>query len=417
MLRLCKVNSSALVCADLRTANKLRLELFHRRAGLEMESRDVASHFINVVWRHIRFLYLLDGQEQSRLQLLCASMVYIICPRQCFLDWLRKHEPNRGCIDYSFFTMGRLYREYHGSLLQRLYLKRLLSQRGRGGQSTGTCKSVLGEDSDDEKGPLLTGSYPLAMFMEGEFASGREWGPNDIDVFVTSSESVENFVEWYCEMVIVPLQLRLKNVSWKSYPFDEHHDEIRGRVVSSEDVPSVKYSHLSRMQLCDLIASWLREKLPECEECLNFEGGSSQESLRLQEKLETIEEHVPKRFASPTYKIVESFKLFPKRGCFAGASVPSSLLPINLIRVCLEPSVRDSDFPSTVFSNFDLLNCQVEATVAEDLSLGVWSSDIVRDLNRQRRLQFSTNSFASGRGNVHRTMTRVVKYMERGFHW
>ena len=384
-----------------------RSVLIKRLGSSESQAKDVTRVFCTIVLGRVKTLYLLDAASTFRLQLLCTAAKHDVDPRKFFLHGLKRNEPGRGCIDRRSIPLDSLYRDYHGALLQRSFLRRLVPHTGPQSHALKSRSGASGVNSVVERGPVLAGSYPLALLTKYQSASGCIWRPNDIDIFVTSPDSMRKFAKLYREMVIEPLKLTHKV---------EEHNTYADDVEESDITFLPAHLHRTHFDVCRSIKQWLGEDLFCWEGSGNFVA-PQEERERIRTELRSIVEHVPMCFSNPTYQIVKCLKLRPRSCRHRGTDLPSTLMPINLIRVYLDPAMDHLDFASVLVSNFDLLNCQVTATVTEDLSFEIHCTDAVRGLNREGHLHFSSNSFASRDGNVHRNLERVRKYIWRGFGW
>ena len=110
-------------------------------------------------------------------------------------------------------------------------------------------------------------------------------------------------------------------------------------------------------------------------------------------------------------------KIVPFQGDHSFFCKPECLLPINVILVERRSDQYTTSLMHTLTNGFDILNCALFLHVTKDLDYDIVCSPEVALANRRRSLILSPYSFQGGTGDVHRSMLRIKKYLERGLHW
>jgi len=151
----------------------------------------LVSAVLPLVLQQCDDVYLLPGHERYKLAFVCRACVPMFPAARYFSLWLARHECGRG-----YFSHGRqLYYEYHGALLQRVFLRRILQQ--------------------DVGDIVIAGSFPAALYLD--MKGSCAWRPNDIDIFVFSRTRLEAILQCYHDVVAGPLSLRLRLQGSKFY--------------------------------------------------------------------------------------------------------------------------------------------------------------------------------------------------------
>ena len=231
-------------------------------------------------------------------------------------------------------------------------------------------------------------------------------------------------------MVLLPLGLRYEVGKWKEYremtrtdsADDGEESEWEMQAEESErasasgqssssklSVPEVR----NRSELVDRVRDW-------CDIDMNpfTESEVSTWNADIFRLLQQVWQHLPSEFSSALlYKLRETVKIVPCQGNHRLFVKPECLLPINVILIEVRPGHETTSLMHTLTNGFDILNCASFLQVTEDLSYDIVCTPEVACANRQRKLVLSPYSFQGGTGDVHRSMLRIKKYLERGFHW
>ena len=360
----------------------------------------------HIVIPHLRRSYILDGSAVVALQTLCMGTISILPPTKTFQRWLWKCEFGRGA---QFSNVRVLYTQYHGAHLQRLFLRRLL-----------TSSSHI----------AVTGSYALRVFWECWEKLPCPWLPNDMDIFVTTKGQLDQVQELYKEIVLLPLGLRYEVGIWKEYremtrtntADDGEESEWRMEAEESERASASGQATSSRLSVPDVRnRSELVDRVREwCDIGMDpfTESEMSAWNADICQQLQQVWQHLPSEFSgAPLYKLRETVKITPCQGNHPLYVKPVCFLPLNVILIEMRPGDETSSLMHTLTNGFDILNCASFLQVTEDLSYDVVCTPEVACANRQRKLVLSPYSFQGGTGDVHRSMLRIKKYLERGFHW
>ena len=357
-----------------------------------MPNKTVAAQVIgNLVFPWSLSCYALSGQELFRLELVCRACVQSVSAAVTFRRWLVKYEAGRGSV---FLCTASLYVEYHAAHLQRVFLRRVRQY----------STSVV-----------IAGSFPASMYME---TLGRaEWRPDDIDIFLMNEALVEVLHHDYLETVLLPLGLILQSTKGKTSYRDPCDTDTRER-VSIEDFDDLMY-------LEDSVTMWIDHFLQHiCHGHPQIEyAGLKMMREDLEVLLHNTAAHVPRKLHAPDYYVLQSRRLEPRRAkagpVQANSSfLPTSLLPINIIMIqpC-EPAIPNDDFPAFVCRNFDITLCSVALTVHDDLQYSFVEYDSAFRALRARKIVLRDRAFSCVPRFVGTQMSRITKYLMRGFRW
>ena len=129
-------------------------------------------------------------------------------------------------------------------------------------------------------------------------------------------------------------------------------------------------------------------------------------------------QNLPVEFSTDyLYRLRETVKIEAYVADGSQTIMPDCLLPLNVILVEMPPHPVTTNLMHTLTNGFDMLNCASFLEVHDDLTYDVLSTPEVVYENRLRRLRLSPYAFDGGSGSIHRSMSRIQKYLERGFHW
>ena len=356
---------------------------------------------------HLQRHYLLDGSVAVQMRLLCVATNGEGSSIAAFTGWLNKFELSH-CV-YSR-NIQILYSQYHGAHLLRLYLRRLLVS------------------SDDT---AVTGSYVLKTFLESCERVPCSWRPSDLDIFVTSLSWFERVQELYEECVLQPLRLhgriyrskcyhRLKEAT--SSDAREESDLEVSQAVDSDPAPLPRRSVSSdffsaklrsRSEIVACIKEWSYVYASPCIRC----AVGNSDACICEETRQTWQ-NLPVVFSTDyLYRLRETVKIEAYVADGSQTIMPDCLLPLNVILVEMPPHPVTTNLMHILMNGFDILNCATFLEVHDDLSYDVLSTPEVVYENRLRRLRLSPYAFDGGSGSIHRSMSRIQTYLERGFHW
>ena len=433
----------------------LRLELPHRLN--EQRGIDNAKHrtVLFLLLQHLILSYILSGEEVARLEYICLGTVMRLGSRNRFRQWLAVYEGERIS---RIPTLWILYRYYHASHLQRLFLRRvvLLGSNMRL-NSTGGSACVA-----------IAGSFPLSLLMNS--FGDHTWHPNDIDIFVGGEMDFEYLVSLYIRMLLLPLGVQYNFSSWKNTYQPRSKSRVRTVGTGRGRVELGSFTH----KMCLLndrrrlakptvavvtrrIENWLSQHCPVystlrrqrnstssahipvelihettnqlsrgTQEAMLYEmtdqlppqliSGSS--SHTVDGMLHETTNQLPREFQMPCYCVRRTARFRFMSGS-TRPNVPDILVPINIVLISPTPSIDvfPASFPDLVKSSFDIVNCAVSLHVTEDLVYETVCSEDIKALNASHKLKLTPMAFGSSNGSVGATMQRLDKYFCRGYHW
>ena len=385
-----------------------RLPILHKRFASRRALQKVGYVFVELVLPYLWKSYMINGKDYYRLQLLSSSFLRSYDSSFFFTLWLQYYEKGRGIPQYdSERRLETLYREFHGSILLRLFINKIQRE----------CRSVA-----------IAGSFAMCRYLEDACLESFE--PGDIDIFIAGRE---NF--WICvgtidSQVLDPLGLSMCDVK-KDKEYDSDSSSER-RSTSRETIREYHSNSSSggrsrsrqrrktRRRSRKRTTPWRLSVLTRAvEDYANATEGLHTDNER--RELTATSRHIPFQLRPQRYRVLHAVRVLaddvPSR---RENHIPQALRPLNV--VLIEGRHGNKDVPSTNFatfvcSSFDILPCSI-ALVGEGLyDFKFQASQKVFQCLRDRELHLTEYAFSCNFHTVNAQMSRILKYIRRGFSW
>ena len=144
---------------------------------------------VEIVFAYWRSCCMIDMKIRYRIESVCAGFI----SRQGSVELFRQRLQFYESIPTTFMhTATSLHKEYQASLLQRFFLRYVLSFPG----------------------VTVAGGFPAWKYCSSMNTIG--WKTNDIDIFVQNETYLQKFLDMYQYSVISPLGLHISS-RWKRY--------------------------------------------------------------------------------------------------------------------------------------------------------------------------------------------------------
>ena len=340
--------------------------------------RAVVDVLVKIVLPRCEELYISTGAERLRI----SSVAQGFSPRRKVLveyrRWLCRQESSRG---YFLPGIHRIYREYHASKLQRCYLHRLRAM---------------------ESPCVVAGGFASAMFLAQ--ASVCAWHTNDIDIFVGDKDIFKRLLHLYKEVLADPLHLQVQTSFWSRARGSDEECEYPHFLKSPRERWHGEYEESRAVPLRERIEDWLQMAL--IEETI---------TPSMHKVLARVREFVPVEPTPQTYVIQATLRAHCSS---AQHDVPQALVPLNIILVTLPHHITSEPAAASFICNgFDITACCTALMVNDDLSFTFLEYHKAFDALLHAELILRPPAFAGETRSVSAQMRRLIKYLQRGFHW
>ena len=264
---------------------------------------------------------------------------------------------------------------------------------------------------------VIAGSAATASYMQSHDLL-CQWTPGDIDIFFLSKDSFLSAKAFYERDMQGPLFLHVYYDDWvpttlslcpsSNFLFKDLGEDLTNGVLQRV---------ANHFNLCDSIDRWCGDVATDMKQ-----DDMPGELVQCLDVLRDTTKHLPTTFRTPAYKILASIKIRPYEAMTQ--ILPATLSNINLILVHI-PMYDDAsmmalqrhEYTSVLCSNFDITLCAVALNVDECL---VYQYETFLDASadiRENKLSLTSCAFSSERNRVNYQMSRIWKYVLRGFRW
>ena len=261
---------------------------------------------------------------------------------------------------------------------------------------------------------VIAGSFPAACYYRRYHSSC--WKPNDVDIFIFNETEIASIESMYSSCVLAPFGFDVLRSKWMA-SFSDRSSSDATSTASSQDTPPVSTSLLEASQVRVYVQEWVTRY--ERRLVAFLRGFSTDDFERnphgIVRTMRMAVHHVPDPVQPQSYRVVKSIKLRPD----APSSTSSpALLPVNLIlvqrQVPDDVSVKPNAF---ICAGFDITACCVSLLVKENLDFDFEVFEGADDALQHRHLKLKGNAFATQSHSVQVQMSRIYKYITRGFNW
>ena len=372
--------------------------------------------------------YLLDAAEVCVVECVCSGTL-LSEPMSFIIDtWLSSH-PEHGVVDPAMNYIVK-YRMYHSSRLTRCFMR---------------------EIQQNSTSAVVAGSFVTALYAR--MFDRITWAPNDMDVFVTSYEDYVRVDDLFMKKIAVAGRQSLTRttstgracsssflrpyedtsesspaggesgddtITWSDStltPDEDDGSEIFGRdpmIPVRNSTSWVWSAGVPSSSVADWIASLSTSRKAHMYVGEQMSGAEDTNIAAVMQELVRTVNHLPALKTRRKYDLRRTCRI----SCDCPPGTAPSFTPLNIIQVSwTEPHYGEFNTAQGIIEGFDIVPCCIAVTVDSEDRCIFQDAHGARMAIRSKTMACTTLAFQNRIAPVGVQMTRILKYLQRGFRW
>ena len=369
--------------------------------------------------------YLMDAAEVCAVECVCGGTL-LSEPMSSFIDnWLSSH-PEHGEVEPATSYMAK-YQMYHGRRLTRRFIREVQRHRSSA---------------------VVAGSFVTALYAR--MFDRITWSPNDMDVFVTSYEDYVWVDELFMKKIAVASGQSLvrttstgracsssflhayedtsesspvggesgvDNTTWSdstSIPDEEAGSDTFDLDPMRNPTSSTSSAGVPVSSVVDWIANFTNRRVAHMYVGERKSGGQDTCTVAVMRELERTLNHLPVLKTERNYDLERTCRIT----CVCPQGTTPAFVPLNIIQVSwTEPHCGEFNTAKGIIQGFDLTPCCIAVTVDNDDHCIFQDAHGACMAIRSKTMACTTSAFQHRIAPVEVQMTRILKYLRRGFRW